>query len=129
MGRESSAGGVNPHRGRILLRFVFQGEKCRPTLDLPPTPPNLAYAKRLVRDSKERIRHGTFDLGKEFPNFGGLERFNAKHESINNVLSQARIVFARALKDGAIAENPAKKVEFLEIQHPEPDPFELEEVE
>ncbi len=195
MGRESSAGGVSPHFNRILLRFVFQGQKCRPTLDLPPTPPNLAYAKRLVRDIKERIRHGTFDLGKEFPNFGGLERFNAKHESIkvktfaeyvklwraantklspstllgyekifkrhwipwfgeraigdvlpseiaakigdattsrksyNNVLSQGRIVFALAVKDGAIAENPAKKVEFLEIQHPEPDPFELEEVD
>lgn len=195
MGRKSSTGGVRPKGDRIQLDFMFQGQRCRPTLDMKPTNPNRLHATRLVRDIIERIRHGTFDLGKEFPDYQGLERFNAKQtavkvktfaeyvdlwraantklspstlqgyekifkrnwipwfgdrlisnvlpseiaakigettesrKSYNNILSQGRIVFALAVKDGAIAENPAKKVDFLKLQDSEPDPFALDEVE
>lgn len=77
MGRKSTTGGVTPAGSRIQLYFRYQNQKCRPTLDMAPTPPNLAYAKRLVGDIQERIRHDRFDLAKEFPTYKGLERFGA----------------------------------------------------
>lgn len=82
MGRKSSTGGVSPLGDRIQLYFRFQGQKCRPTLDLKPTPPNLAHAKRLVADIEERIRHGRFDLAKEFPAYKGLNRFTSDDRPI-----------------------------------------------
>jgi integrase len=79
MGRKSTTGGVSPlGDSRIQLYFRFQLQRCRPTLDLKPTPPNLAYARRLVADIEQRIRNGTFDLGKEFPDYKGLARFQAE---------------------------------------------------
>jgi integrase len=41
---------------------------------MKPTPANIEYAKRIVRDIRERIKHDRFDLAKEFPNYKGLER-------------------------------------------------------
>src|SRR5262245_10734923 len=75
MGRRSTTGGVAPLGDRIQLYFRFRLQRCRPTLDLKPTPANLEYAKRLVRDIEERIRHDRFDLAKEFPKYKGLARF------------------------------------------------------
>ncbi|HEX8106692.1 MAG TPA: DUF3596 domain-containing protein [Kofleriaceae bacterium] len=75
MGRKSTTGGVRPAGDRIELYFRFQGQRCRPTVDRAPTEPNLKWAKRYVADILERIRHGRFDLGKEFPNYKGLARF------------------------------------------------------
>lgn len=62
---------------RIQLDFQFQLQRCRPTLSLAPTQPNMRYAVRLVEDIKQRIRAGTFDLAHEFPDYRGLERFGA----------------------------------------------------
>lgn len=75
MGRKSTTGGVTPLGDRIQLYFRFQGQKCRPTLELKPTPPNMLHARRLVKDIEDRVRAGTFDLAKEFPNYKGLARF------------------------------------------------------
>lgn len=76
MGRKATTGGVSPlGDNRIQLYFRYQGQKCRPTLDMKPTPPNQAYARRLVADIEERIRNDRFDLAKEFPAYKGLERF------------------------------------------------------
>lgn len=76
MGRRSTTGGVAPlGASRIQLYFRYQLQRCRPTLDMKPTPPNLEYARRLVRDIEERIRHDRFDLAREFPKYKGLERF------------------------------------------------------
>jgi integrase len=75
MGRKSSSGGVRSRGDRIQLDFPFQGQRCRPTLNEKPTGPNLLAARRRVADIRERIRQGTFDLEKEFPEYAGLERF------------------------------------------------------
>lgn len=75
MGRKSTTGGVTATQTRIQLYFRHQGQKCRPTLDLKPTPANMAYARRVVADIQQRIRLGTFDLAQEFPDYKGLERF------------------------------------------------------
>lgn len=193
MGRKSTTGGVAPAGERIQLYFRFQGQKCRPTLDLKPTTPNLAHAKRLVADIEERIRHGRFDLAKEFPSYKGLSRFGVtaapaqsfkaygelwlatkgklspstidgykrvlqahwyvwfgdrlistvlpsevavklgampgSRKTHNNVLDPGRQIFELAKGDGAIKENPCDGIAFLELPDPEPDPYELPEVE
>lgn len=76
MGRRSTTGGVSPlGDDRIQLDFPYQLQRCRPTLKMKPSPANLEYARRQVRDIRERIKHGRFDLAKEFPDYKGLERF------------------------------------------------------
>lgn len=193
MGRKSTTGGVSPLGDRIQLYFRFQGQKCRPTLDLRPTPPNLLHAKRLVADIEERIRHGRFDLAKEFPSYKGLSRFGVAPAAVktfeqygelwlstkgklspstlqgykrvlkahwykwfgkrligailpsevavllgalpgsrkthNNVFDPGRQVFELAKGDGAIASNPCDGIAFLDLPDPEPDPFDLQEVD
>jgi integrase len=47
---------------------------------MAPTPPNLEYARRLVKDIKDRIRHDRFDLAKEFPDYKGLARFGTPEQ-------------------------------------------------
>lgn len=75
MGRRSTTGGVKPAGNRIELYFRYQGQRCRPTVDRKPTEPNLKWAKKYVADILERIKHGRFDLAKEFPDYRGLQRF------------------------------------------------------
>lgn len=76
MGRKSTTGGVAPLGStRIQLYFRYRLQRCRPTLEMKPTPANLEYARRLVKDIEERIRHDRFDLAKEFPAYKGLARF------------------------------------------------------
>jgi integrase len=57
---------------------------------------------------------------------GGLPAGRKTH---NNVLDVGRQVFELAVGDGAIAGNPCAGVAFLELQKPEPDPFEIHEAE
>lgn len=78
MGRKSTTGGATPLKDRIQLYFRYRGQRCRPTLGMRPTPPNLTYARRLVADIEERIRNDRFDLAKEFPDYRGLPRFGIK---------------------------------------------------
>lgn len=193
MGRKSTTGGVAPAGDRIQLYFRFRNQKCRPTLDLKPTPPNLAHAKRLVADIEERIRQDRFDLAKEFPQYKGLARFGltpaaaktfrqygelwlatkgklspstidgyrrvlkahwyawfgdhfvydvvpsdvasrmgalpGSRKTHNNVLDPGRQIFELARADGVIKANPCEGIAFLELPDPEPDPYEMEEVE
>jgi integrase len=74
MGRKSTSGGVTAAGDRIQLTFTYRNTRCRPTLALKPTPPNLTHARRLVADIEERIRNDRFDLAKEFPDYKGLKR-------------------------------------------------------
>lgn len=86
MGRKSSSGGVRPLGAKsIQLDFMFQEQRCRPTLDLAPTQPNMRYAMRLVEGIKDRIRSGSFDLAQEFPDYAGLERFGASRAPAQTV--------------------------------------------
>ncbi len=199
MGRRSTTGGVAPLGStRIQLYFRFQGQKCRPTLDMKPSPANLTYARRLVAGIEERIRQGRFtfeDLAREFPTYKGLARFGnlapaaapktfreygelwlgtkgklspstvegyrkvlkahwypwfgdrvinavlpsevagklgtlpGARKTHNNVLDPGRQVFELAKGDGVIAANPCDGIAFLELPDPEPDPYELDEVD
>lgn len=75
MGRRGS--GVKPWGTGIQISFTYRTKRLRPTLDLPPTPPNLKYAARLRAEIQDKIRHGTFDYATYFPdakNSAGLVR-------------------------------------------------------
>ena len=194
MGRRSVTGGVIESRGKIRLRFTFQGRELRPTLDLRWNEVNRRAALRLVDEIRERIRRGTFVLSEYFPEFGRATALQAELQvpartfgdyaelyqksltkkaaatredyrkilnlawlpqlrdrviaeiryseledliselsvagkTLNNYLIPLRGVFAYALKDHAIASNPAAGIENVPVQHPVPDPFEQAEVE
>lgn len=77
MGRKSLSGGVKPRGDRIEVTFEFQLARCRPTLDLQPTPANLLYAKRLRAEVVDKIRHGTFNMVAYFPDY--VRKFRQHH--------------------------------------------------
>ena len=58
-----------------------------------------------------------------------ISELSVASKTLNNYLSPLRGVFAYALKDHAIASNPAAGIENVPVQHPVPDPFEQAEVE
>ncbi|MBE9538511.1 MAG: site-specific integrase [Proteobacteria bacterium] len=59
--------GVRPRRKAIEIGFPFDGEWCRETIKLPPTPANIKYAERRRGEILMRIGRGVFDYAKEFP--------------------------------------------------------------
>ena len=157
-------------RGKIRLRFTFQGRELRPTLDLRWNEVNRRAGLRLVDEIRERIRRGTFVLSEYFPEFGKatalqvpartfggyaelyqksltkkaaatredyrkilnlawlpqlrdrviaeiryseledlISELSVSGKTLNNYLIPLRGVFAYALKDHAIASNPASR--------------------
>ena len=63
--------GVRPHpRGNAIeIDFDYRGRRCRPTLPLSPTPPNLRAAAKLRQQVIEDIHLGSFDLRLAFPDY------------------------------------------------------------
>lgn len=51
----------------IRISFQWQGRRCRETLPLAPTAPNLKHAGALLRRIKDEIALGTFDYAAHFP--------------------------------------------------------------
>src|SRR3954470_612369 len=68
MGRGRKGGGVEIRPKSLRLHFTWNGNRCRETLDMPPTPVNAKYAARLVAEIKLRIETGTFRYTDYFPN-------------------------------------------------------------
>lgn len=69
MGRRSTTGGVSPAGDRIQIRFTWQGQELRPTINLKPTAANLKHARRQRQDILDEIAAGTFDLCHHFPTY------------------------------------------------------------
>lgn len=64
--------GVEPRENSIRVNFTWQAGRCRETLmvngvPMPPTPPNIAYATRLVARINAAIATNTFVYGDFFP--------------------------------------------------------------
>lgn len=188
MGRKSKSGGVTPRNGKIQVTFHWRGERCRETLELPPTPPNLAHARRMVGDIREEIRLGSFSYAKYFPEskradkpatkptiralgkawlgtltnlaystvegyeglldthvyptlgerpvdtvtyleLTGIVPADVTNKTRNNLLTPVRGIFDLAVVEGHITADPALRLRNAKVQEPEPDPFELPEVE
>jgi integrase len=54
-------------RSSLRVTFTYNGERCRETLDVEATPPNIKYAGKLVGEIENRIERGTFDYSEFFP--------------------------------------------------------------
>lgn len=77
MGRQGS--GVEVRPTSIRLSFTWEGEARRETLRInnavaEPTKANIAYAYRLAREIRDRIRFGTFVYADYFPASGTTGR-------------------------------------------------------
>lgn len=58
---------VKPNASSIKLDFYYLGVRCRETLKLDPTKPNLLHAERMLSAIKHEIAIGTFQYAKHFP--------------------------------------------------------------
>lgn len=60
--------GVRPKSGKsIEIDFSYQGRRCRETIKLPPTKPNLLHASRKRSAILHAIGQGTFNYAEYFP--------------------------------------------------------------
>ena len=78
--------GVTSRGNSIQIDFYYQGKRCRETLKLEPTKPNLAFAKRFKTVILHEIELGTFSYENHFPNSKNA-RLGSK--SSNKTVSQA----------------------------------------
>lgn len=65
--RETGAAGIEARGLRIRIEFSWRGRRCRETLNLEPTPPNLKYAARLRAEIQRKIEIGAFNYTEYFP--------------------------------------------------------------
>src|SRR5882672_1526653 len=59
--------GITPRGNSIRIDFYLDGQRCRETLKLPPTKPNLIHAERLKASIRHAIAIGKFRYGDFFP--------------------------------------------------------------
>lgn len=60
--------GVKPaSKSSIEISFIYQGERCRERIKLPPTPANIKYCENLRGAILKEIAHQTFDYCRYFP--------------------------------------------------------------
>lgn len=67
MGRRSNGTGVEPLKSCIRVTFVWQGKRCRETIDLAPTSANIKASERLMAKVFREIELGVFDYETAFP--------------------------------------------------------------
>jgi integrase len=67
MGRGRTGSGVEIRDTSIRVSFTWRGKRRRETLDLPPSPPNVKFAVRLVEEIKRKIDIDAFDYATYFP--------------------------------------------------------------
>jgi len=60
---------VYPRKNSILFDFSYRGIRRKPTLSIPPTKPNMEYARNKLSAIKFEIANGTFYFAKHFPDY------------------------------------------------------------
>jgi len=73
---------VRKETDTLLLDFFFQGIRCREQTRLKNTPANRKRLEKLLVQSEEEIREGTFNYERYFPGSRMLSRF------VNGILNQ-----------------------------------------
>lgn len=66
-GETQAAKGIEPRGNSIRVMFMYQGERIRETLRMPPNPKNMRYAEALREEILKKIALGTFKLCDYFP--------------------------------------------------------------
>jgi integrase len=107
MGRKPTGGGVRPNRDRIEVRFVYQGARIAPTLDLRPTAANLKHAARVRETVLREIALGTFKFSEHFPDYKLASKYQPPSEASERSLDAwARtwaLLAARTLEHSTLA--------------------------
>lgn len=83
-------GGIKPHGKGIQISFIWNSERHRPTLRIPPTATNLKFAKRLKGEIERSISLGQYTLeayARHFPTSrtGKAALVNAEAETFNTI--------------------------------------------
>jgi integrase len=76
--------GVEIRKASIRVSFTWNNVRCKETLSLAPTPPNIKHAERLVAEIKRKIEIGSFDYAAYFP-----DSKNAKGTTAATAFSKA----------------------------------------
>ena len=74
MGRGRKGSGIEIRESAIRVSFTWRGMRCRETLNMKPTAPNIKFAERMVNDIKRRIELGNFVYGEFFPESPNAEK-------------------------------------------------------
>ena len=83
--------GIVIHGHSLRITFQYQGVRCRETLGLEPTKPNLKFAVNLKAAINHEIKMGTFDYAKHFPDsknakkYGKVDSEDIKHVTIGDL--------------------------------------------
>ncbi len=59
--------GIEVRGNSIRMAFVYQGQRYRETVKIPPTPANMKYVERWRQTILHEIATGRFDYAKHFP--------------------------------------------------------------
>lgn len=81
MGRRSAYPGIEVRGDSIRIAFQYQGQRCRETLRLEPTPRNIKHAVRLRAEIQRKIELNVFNYEDYFPN---SKRFIREHRAPQN---------------------------------------------
>ncbi|AMP05786.1 site-specific integrase [Collimonas pratensis] len=77
MGRGRKGSGIEIRESAIRVSFTWRGIRCRETLDLKPTAPNIKFAERMVEQIKRKMELGSFVYGEFFPNSPNAEKMGS----------------------------------------------------
>lgn len=75
MGKRGPKGdGLEVREKGMRVRFQWLGKRVSEPLDRDPTPPNIAWAKRLAAEIQKKLNNGTYVYADYFPNSPRAER-------------------------------------------------------
>ena len=95
----------------IWLDFSYKGVRCRESLRIRPTKPNIKYAERLLGEIENRIAANTFNYSNYFPNSKKCRLFGApvkENRTVKQLFEEWIIMSEKRLKAGQIKESTYK---------------------
>lgn len=93
--------GVSIRNGRLWLSFNFKGLRCRESLKIEPTLPNIRYAETKLKKIHLEIELNEFDYTRHFPNSKNLKKLGLEHKvsEFEKVETRLRDFMSRHEKD------------------------------
>lgn len=87
---------------RIAVSFQYKGERCRETLEMPPTPANIKWADATLNEIRGKIVRGTFNYADYFPNSPRAGK-TANMETVGQLLDRFIKENEQAVSKGNVA--------------------------
>lgn len=95
----------------IWLDFSYKSVRCRESLRIRPTKPNIKYAERLLGEIENRITTNTFHYSDYFPNSKKCQLFGAPvkvNKTVSQLLEEFIAMSKKRLLAGQIKESTFK---------------------